>query len=99
MLKELPDTIKHDLEAYIGCIAGAVLIGDYIGYAVTAGLDIAKSDRKSYDVIAVLGCSPEASKLVEKVTADFDSNAHVAGLDLLLVKPAAQQCCSSSGCC
>ncbi len=99
LLGELPDAIRSDLEAYIGCIAGAVMIGDYLGYAMTAGLNVEKADRKSYDVMAVLGCSPEASKLVEKVPADFDSNAHVAGLDLLLTKPAASSCCSGTSCC
>lgn len=103
LLKPLPDAVKQDMEAYIGCIAGAVSIGDYLGYAVASGLNVAKADRKSYDVMAVLGCSPEAGKLLEKVPAGFDSNGHIASLDLLLEKPAAVEgpsCCSpSSGCC
>lgn len=101
LLKELPDTVLQDLEAYIGCIAGAVLVGDYLGFAMTAGLDIIKADRKGYDVKTVLGCSPEAGKLLENVPDDFDSTAHVASLDLLLTKPESS-CCggsSSSGCC
>ena len=99
LLKPLPDAIMQDLEAYIGCIAGAELIGDYLGHAMAAGLNVVKADRKSYDVMAVLGCSPEAGKLLEKVPQDFDGNAHVASLDLLLVNPATTECCSGSSCC
>jgi len=103
LLQDLPDTIKEDLEAYIGCIAGAVKIGEYLGLAVTAGLEVAKAQRKAYDVMSVLGCSPDAGKLLEKVPEDFDGAQHVASLDLLLGKPPVA-CCggsvsSSSGCC
>lgn len=98
LLKELPDAVQQDLEAYVGCIAGAVMVGDYLGYAMTAGLNVEKAERKSYDVMSVLGCSPEAGKLLEKVPEAFDGNAHVASLDLLLAHPVTP-CCSGSGCC
>ena len=99
LLRELPDTIKNDLEAYIGCIAGAVLMNDYLADALNAGLNIFQATRKSYDVMAVLGCSPEASKLIDKVPEDFDSNSHIAGLDLILTKPSTVSCCNDTGCC
>lgn len=99
LLRQLPQEIREDLEAYVGCIAGAVSVGDYLGYAVTAGLNIARADRKAYDVMSVLGCSPEAGRLLEKVPPDFDGGAHVASLDLLLTKPSATSCCAPGSCC
>jgi arsenite methyltransferase len=90
LLKALPKAILEDIEAYIGCIAGAELINDYLGGAISSGLNIARADRKDYDVMAVLGCSPEAGKLLEKVPADFDASGHVASLDLVLIKPQGQ---------
>jgi len=103
LLKPLPEAILKDVEAYIGCVAGASMIGDYIGDAMTQGLNVQRAERKSYDVLAVLGCSPEAGKLLEKLPADFDGNGHVASLDLLAVKPgevaAPQACAPGSGCC
>ncbi len=106
LLKPLPKTILEDLEAYIGCVAGALMVGDYLGHAMIAGLDIARAARKGYDVMSVLGCSPEAGKLLEKLPEGFDGSTHVASLDLLLVKPAprsmptlASTCATSSGCC
>ena len=39
LLVDLPDQIKNDVSAYVGCIAGASLIGDYIRYPLEAGLE------------------------------------------------------------
>ncbi len=39
LLRRLPDVAARNVSAYVGCIAGASLIGDYIGYALEAGLD------------------------------------------------------------
>jgi len=38
LLKELPDSLRRDVSAYVGCIAGASLMGEYLGYALAAGL-------------------------------------------------------------
>ncbi len=107
LLKPLPDGVLSDLEAYIGCIAGAESIGDYLGKTMLAGLQIGKANQHSYDVMQVLGCSPEAGKLLTNIPKDFDGNQYVASLDMLAVKPAqAQQpaqpsssCCSPGGSC
>lgn len=107
LLQPLPESVRGDLEAYIGCIAGAELMPDYLSHAIGSGLDVAKSQRKGYDVMHVLGCSPEAGRLLENVPADFDGNAHVASLDLVLSKPGVSldvtgACCGGSegdGCC
>ncbi|MFA4966647.1 MAG: arsenite methyltransferase [Candidatus Margulisiibacteriota bacterium] len=37
LLKELPASVKNSKKAYVGCIAGAVLKKDYIGFAKKAG--------------------------------------------------------------
>lgn len=89
LLRPLPEAVRHDLEAYIGCVAGAERAGDYLQHAFVAGLDVDRAYRKGYDVVSVLQCSPEAGKLVEQLPADFDASGAVASLDLLLVKPAA----------
>lgn len=107
LLKPLPESVRDDLEAYIGCIAGAELMPDYLAHAIGSGLDVARSQRKGYDVMNVLGCSPEAGKLLENVPTGFDGNAHVASLDLVLSKPGVAldvtgSCCGgvdNEGCC
>lgn len=38
LLAELPEKIKNDVSAYVGCISGASLMGEYIRLALEAGL-------------------------------------------------------------
>jgi SAM-dependent methyltransferase len=38
LLAELSEQVKNDVSAYVGCIAGASLMGDYIRMALEAGL-------------------------------------------------------------
>ena len=38
LLKPLPKEIAADLEAYVGCVAGASLLSDYLAMALAAGL-------------------------------------------------------------
>lgn len=90
LLQPLPDAIVNDVEAYIGCVAGAEQVGDYLGHAIVAGLDLDRAHRKGYDVMTVLGCSPEAGKLIEQLPDDFNGAAYVISLDLLARKPGAR---------
>jgi len=38
LLAELPEVVKIDVSAYVGCISGASMMGDYIRMALEAGL-------------------------------------------------------------
>ncbi len=38
LLKPLPEALACDISAYVGCISGASLINDYLGFALSAGL-------------------------------------------------------------
>jgi SAM-dependent methyltransferase len=87
LLKPLPEAIVKDVEAYIGCIAGAEMIEAYLGQALRAGLEVTTARRKGYDVMKVLACSPDAGKLLENVPAEFEGNDHVASLDVVLTRP------------
>src|SRR5207248_8115153 len=39
LLRPLPEAVAKDINAYVGCIAGASLLGDYIRMAIEAGLN------------------------------------------------------------
>ena len=39
LLRPLPEEVAHDVEAYVGCIAGASLLTDYISMAMEAGFE------------------------------------------------------------
>lgn len=112
--KELPAELGHDLMAYVGCIAGAVLISDYVrdlreaGFSAVQVVDT-KKDLNAY--ARVDGQSGCCSPPMEK-TAAADSPCCApapAGSDACCVPaaaatPAAGVCCApapsdSSVCC
>ncbi|MDD2666088.1 MAG: arsenite methyltransferase [Methanocellales archaeon] len=74
LLKELPDFIKNSVEAYIGCLSGAVMRDDYIEDIKRAGFqDIRIIDEKSSPLdyifndansIIEMGIPPEKMKEV-----------------------------------
>lgn len=55
LTKELPDSVKQSVEAYIGCLAGAVMKDEYIRFIENAGFgDIKIVSQSSYPVDAMV---------------------------------------------
>ncbi|MCX6011500.1 MAG: arsenite methyltransferase, partial [Chloroflexi bacterium] len=51
LLRELPDVIKNSVEAYIGCLSGAIMRDEYIGAIEAAGFqDVRIADETSFPV-------------------------------------------------
>lgn len=69
LLKELPEIIRQSVEAYVGCIAGAMLRKDYLGAIRAAG----------FDQVEVVG---EDTYPIELMAADPVGQAIYADLDL-----------------
>lgn len=56
LLAPLPDAIRASIEAYIGCIAGALLRDDYLAMIRAAGFgSVTVHDESAYDLAAVTG--------------------------------------------
>ncbi len=75
LLKELPDSIKSSIEAYVGCVSGAVLKDKYIGAIKEAGFkevriidetcfpyESLENDPTTRKIIENLNISPEEAK-------------------------------------
>jgi SAM-dependent methyltransferase len=65
LLKELPESVKKSEEAYVGCIAGAMLKKDYIGAAEKAG----------FKDLKIVGETPFAIE-----AADYIASIKLAGI-------------------
>ncbi len=51
LLKELPDFIKKSIEAYIGCLSGAIMRDEYIGTIKAAGFqEVSIIDETSFSI-------------------------------------------------
>ena len=48
LVKELPESIKNSVEAYVGCLAGAIMKEEYLGYMKSAGFRDVRVVGESY---------------------------------------------------
>jgi ubiquinone/menaquinone biosynthesis C-methylase UbiE len=91
LLKELPDFIMESVEAYIGCVAGAMKKDEYLGAISAAGfsevkvvdettypLDLFLEDETAKDIMADLKLTPEQAK---------DISASIASVKVQGLKP------------
>jgi len=54
LVKELPEAIKESVEAYVGCLAGAIRKGEYLKYITMAGFrEVKVISQSSYPVDAM----------------------------------------------
>jgi SAM-dependent methyltransferase len=92
LLKELPEFVKESVEAYIGCLAGAILKDEYIGAIEEAGFgDVEIVDESTYPV-KFLANDSTATAIIEslKITPDEidDIGNSIASVKVFGVKPA-----------
>jgi SAM-dependent methyltransferase len=97
---ELPSAVRADMEAYVGCVAGALEKSDYLERLVRAGFaEAAIEPTRRYtfaDLEATTCCSPEVAALSAEEKAALDGR--VMGAFIRAEKPKAQTCCAP-GCC
>ena len=86
LLKPLPEAVRSSVEAYIGCLAGAVLADDYLDHITGAGLTIETANRKPYDMKSVLCSTPELAKLAAALPDAFDLSGYVVAMDVVAVR-------------
>lgn len=66
LLNELPEGIRNSVEAYVGCVSGAVLKEDYLKLIKEAGFqDVKIMDEKSFPDDNVIN-DPTAKEFIEK---------------------------------
>lgn len=91
LLKELPDFVKNSVEAYIGCLSGAILKDEYLGAIGEAGFkDVNIVDESTFPV-KFLANAPTATAIVESlgITPDEidDIGNSIASVKVFGVKP------------
>jgi len=80
LLRELPDIIKQDIEAYVGCVAGALLKDDYLALIREAGFsDVNVVDEQSFATMAD-PTDPIVKSIVEKSGLSDEEVKNIAGL-------------------
>jgi arsenite methyltransferase len=78
LLKELPAFIKNSLEAYIGCVAGAMLKDEYLRAVSDAGFhDIKIIDETAFPAELIIS-DPTAKEIIKRLEMGSESAAEVA---------------------
>ena len=67
LLKELPDFIKNSIEAYIGCLSGAIMRDEYIGAIKEAGFQEVRIIDETSFPIECMANDPTAKALIENL--------------------------------
>ena len=66
LLKELPDFIKNSIEAYVGCISGAIMKDKYVGLIKEVGFkEITVTDETSFPIELMIN-DPTAQAIIKK---------------------------------
>jgi arsenite methyltransferase len=99
---ELPAAVRADMEAYVGCVAGALERSDYIARLRAAGfVDVSIEPTRLYtfsDLEGTACCSPAVAALPAAEKSALDGR--VMGAFIRATKPAARcgaDCCAPKG--
>ena len=80
LLKELPEFIKNSIEAYIGCLSGAIMKDEYIEAIKAAGFqEVSILDETSFP-IECMANDPTAKALIENLKIPPETLEKVASL-------------------
>ena len=95
LLKELPSGVRQDLEALVGCVAGADLVDDVRANVLGAGLsDLEMKAKPQYIETMTDWKDPLYEKIAASLPAGEQISDYVVSLDISAVKA-----CCGSGCC
>jgi len=96
----LPASIRADMEAYVGCVAGSLETNDYLDRLVRAGFvdaSIEPTRRYTFADLEATTCSAEnIGKLTEAERVDLDGR--IMGAFIRATKPTSTSCCGPDCC-
>lgn len=92
--RELPDAVKADVEALVGCVAGAVLIDEINAALVDLGFERITLTEKPEYIDAMGGFQdPLYARIASSLPSGTRMSDFVTSLDIAAVKPCGTSCC------
>ena len=91
LLKELPNLIQNSIEAYIGCISGAIIRDEYIATIKAVGFqEVRIIDEASFHVECIAN-DPTAKAIIENLKIPLEKvkkfTSLITGIKVYGVKP------------
>lgn len=88
LLRPLPNAVRHDVEALVGCIAGAALVEDTLAHIHAAGLtDAVLTPKPDYVAAMADWADPLYRKVLDALPADTTPADFITSLDIAARKP------------
>ena len=78
LLRELPDVIKNSIEAYIGCLSGAIMRDEYMGAIRAAGFQEVRIVDETSFPIECMANDPTAKAIIENSKIPLEKVKEVA---------------------
>lgn len=78
LLKDLPDEIKSSVEAYIGCLSGAIKKDDYLNAIKAAGFIGVQVAEESLFPVELMANDPTAQAIIENLAIPAEQMGDVA---------------------
>ncbi len=78
LLKELPEVIKNSIEAYIGCLSGAIMKDEYIEAIENAGFSDVKIVDEAHYPLGLMANDPTAKAILEDFNIPKDAIKGIA---------------------
>jgi len=78
LLKELPDFIKSSIEAYVGCLSGAMLRDEYIKAIREAGFQEVKITDETFFPIECMANDPTAKAVISELNLPIEKIKDIA---------------------
>lgn len=95
--KPLPEAIRHDAEALVGCVAGAMLLEEVRALIAEAGLLDATFEEKPGYIRAMEESKDHIAARVNALLAEGESLAdYIASMNISARKPTSRSCCGGS---
>jgi len=79
LLKELPETVKESVEAYVGCISGAIMKDDYIALIEEAGFQEVKMIEETLFPVEYVLSDSTAKAVARKAKMHVGKLREIAG--------------------
>jgi SAM-dependent methyltransferase len=99
LLRPLPDSVRRDVQALIGCVAGAVLVEDTRSMMEAAGLTkIALTPKGQYIDSMSQFRDPLYESIAAKLPPETRVSDFITSLDIAARKPGASACCGPDCC-
>jgi ubiquinone/menaquinone biosynthesis C-methylase UbiE len=90
LLQPLPPQVLADVEALVGCVAGAVEVDEVVRLAMAAGFtDVVATPKSEYSAVMESFTDPLYRKIAGKLPTGTSAGDYVTSLDVTAVKPAA----------